>query len=708
MGTEEFYGPRKGKKCVIYVRVSTERQVQGYSLDGQIQHLADFAKFEGMEVLDVYIEAGASGKNVTGREAFQRMLSDISSGKIKTDFVIVYKLSRFGRNAKDILNSLTFLKTYGVNLICKEDSLDSSTSTGQLMITILSGVAEVERENIIIQSKLGREQKAKMGGWNGGIAPYGYNLINGKLIINPQEAKIVQYCFETFVNNNIGYSTLHSLLNRQGIPRDLTAEEHTYWEVRHIRIMLQNPVYTGRIAYGRRRQERIEGTEGDYRRVKCDDYILSDEPSHEAIISEELFQKAQMKLEDRRISIAPQVGKPAKYILSSILRCPMCGGSMVSDIVSWTNRGGERKVQRYYQCANYSRSKYGKCKKNAIKKEQIEEEVIGFTKMLIRDPQFMADIEALVGQKVDVTEIEAELTGYQKRLKQLNRSKSNLERDIDGIFDEDDFAERKRQDLNNRLNRLYEEIYSAERQIADCEQRKAAVEKDNLVQDNIQQMLYAFSEFFDEMDDEDKRMIIKSLIAEIHLRPKEEWKQGCNPLKEIVYNFPLENDPIEIFRGNTTSVHAVIRAKPTIAITTHIAVTLCPSDSFCVGMISCYILKLAVLRVSISPVRSMEEHLSSLATGDCRLDSIFPINNNIVQIIRSSRLKAGVGSNNEINFAASVGRNLELRLEFLELVLAWAIVFCLGHIAHDHHILAAVGLCASVNVHAEVFTRPRF
>ena len=554
MGTEEFYGPRKGKKCVIYVRVSTERQVQGYSLDGQIQHLADFAKFEGMEVLDVYIEAGASGKNVTGREAFQRMLSDISSGKIKTDFVIVYKLSRFGRNAKDILNSLTLLKTYGVNLICKEDSLDSSTSTGQLMITILSGVAEVERENIIIQSKLGREQKAKMGGWNGGIAPYGYNLINGKLVINPEEAKVVQYCFETFVNNNIGYSTLHSLLNRQGIPRDLTAEEHTYWEVRHIRIMLQNPVYTGRIAYGRRRQERIEGTEGDYRRVKCDDYILSDEPSHGAIISEELFQKAQMKLEDRRISIAPQVGKPAKYILSSILRCPMCGGSMVSDIVTWRNKDGERKVQRYYQCANYSRSKYGKCKKNAIKKEQIEEEVIGFTKMLIRDPQFMADIEALVGQKVDVTEIEAELTGYQKRLKQLNRSKSNLERDIDGIFDEDDFAERKRQDLNNRLNRLYEEIYSAERQIADCEQRKAAVEKDNLVQDNIQQMLYAFSEFFDEMDDEDKRMIIKSLIAEIHLRPKEEWKQGSNPLKEIVYNFPLENNPIEIFRGNTTSV----------------------------------------------------------------------------------------------------------------------------------------------------------
>ena len=148
---------------------------------------------------------------------------------------------------------------------------------------------------------------------------------------------------------------------------------------------------------------------------------------------------------------------------------------MVSYIVTWRNRGGERKVQRYYQCANYARSKYGKCKKNGIKKEQIETEVIGFTKRLIRDPQFMADIEALVGKKIDVTEIEAELSSYQKRLRQLNRNKANLEKDIDHIIDEDDFAERKRQDMNDRLNRLYEEVYTVERQIADCEQRKAAV-----------------------------------------------------------------------------------------------------------------------------------------------------------------------------------------------------------------------------------------
>jgi len=109
------------------------------------------------------------------------MLSDISTGQIEIDYVLVFKLSRFGRNAKDILNSLTYIQRYGVNLICKEDGLDSSTAMGKMMITILGAVAEMERENILTQTMLGHEEKAKQGGWNGGFAPFGYTLVNRKM-----------------------------------------------------------------------------------------------------------------------------------------------------------------------------------------------------------------------------------------------------------------------------------------------------------------------------------------------------------------------------------------------------------------------------------------------------------------------------------------------------------------------------------------------
>ena len=89
---------REGRKCVIYPRVSTEMQVEGFSLDGQKRSLMRFADSEGMEVIGVYEEAGKSGKTIEGRPEFKRMLHDIKNG-LDIEYVLVYKLSRFGRNA---------------------------------------------------------------------------------------------------------------------------------------------------------------------------------------------------------------------------------------------------------------------------------------------------------------------------------------------------------------------------------------------------------------------------------------------------------------------------------------------------------------------------------------------------------------------------------------------------------------------------------
>ena len=101
------------------------------------------------------------------------MLEDISSKKDNVSFVLVFKLSRFGRNVTDILKSLQLLKDYEVDLICVEDAIDSSTPGGKLTLTILSAVAEIERENINVQFMSGKMQKLLNGGWPGGPAPHG-------------------------------------------------------------------------------------------------------------------------------------------------------------------------------------------------------------------------------------------------------------------------------------------------------------------------------------------------------------------------------------------------------------------------------------------------------------------------------------------------------------------------------------------------------
>lgn len=151
---------KKQQKCYIYTRVSTSMQVEGYSLDAQKDKLRKYAEYQEMSIVGEYSDEGKSGKSVEGRPQFKHMLADIESGKDNVDYVLVFKLSRFGRNAADVLSSLQKMQDYGVNLICVEDGIDSSKYAGKLMISILSAVAEIERENILVQTMECRRQKA--------------------------------------------------------------------------------------------------------------------------------------------------------------------------------------------------------------------------------------------------------------------------------------------------------------------------------------------------------------------------------------------------------------------------------------------------------------------------------------------------------------------------------------------------------------------
>lgn len=168
-----------------------------------------------------------------------------------------------------------------------------------MMITILGAVAELERENIIAQSLLGREEKAKSGGWNGGFAPYGYRLVKGddkskgKLETVPEEKAVVQLVFDMFLNRNMGYTAISGYLNRNGYTRppakNAIRPSYGEWSSDHIKRMLSNPVYTGRVAWGKRRTEKVPGKDNEYRLVKQDEYILSEVISHEAFVSKEDF-----------------------------------------------------------------------------------------------------------------------------------------------------------------------------------------------------------------------------------------------------------------------------------------------------------------------------------------------------------------------------------------------------------------------------------
>ena len=556
---------REGKKCVLYPRVSTEMQVDGYSLEGQKNGLKRFADREEMEIVGIYEDAGKSGKSIEGRPAFKKMLSDIKNG-LEIDYILVYKLSRFGRNAADILNSLEFVQSYGINLICIEEGIDSSQTSGKLLISVLSAVAEIERENIIEQTMNGRREKARQGGWNGGFAPYGYYLKDNQLLIEETEAEAIRIIFDKFANSDIGLGGVAKYLNLQGIkkiPRQNGTLET--WSSHFIRLILDNPVYCGKIAYGRRTREKVKGTKNEYKQVHAEDYILED-GQHEGIISEELWQKVHAKRMATGIKQPSKIGKDRSHLLTGILKCPLCGSSMYTNKHAWTNKDGTYKEVYYYICGRNKQERGHHCDyKASLRKTDIEPLVIEAVKELVSDKYFAKEIEKRIGVQNDTTAIDKELANYESKLKEVDLNKARLEREIDNLPIDARFRERKIHDMTLRLDALYDTIVELEERIEDAKLRKSSIEMETITLDNIYKLMLNFGKLYDIISDEEKKSLITYLIKEIQIYPNGESEQ---PLKSIEFNFPIYRDGQEVRRllwekGNTVDTVLIIGAGPT-------------------------------------------------------------------------------------------------------------------------------------------------
>lgn len=530
---------RSGKKCVLYPRVSTEMQVDGFSLDGQKNNLKRFADREEMEIVDIYEDAGKSGKSIEGRPAFKQMLFDIENG-LEIDYILVYKLSRFGRNAADILNSLEHVQAFGVNLICIEEGIDSSQTSGKLLISVLSAVAEIERENIIEQTMNGRKEKARQGGWNGGFAPYGYYLKDKQLFIQEDESEAIRIIFDKYVNDNMGFYKIANYLNLQGIQKTKRNNGTlSLWSTHIVKTIIDNPIYCGKISYGRRVREKVKGSKNEYKQIPQDNYIIA-EGQHEAIISEELWNAAHEKRKITGVKSPSKIGRDRAHLLSGILKCPKCGGPMYTNKHAWTNKDGTYREIYYYVCSK-ARAERGKsCDYTAtLKKTDIEPLVIEAIRELIQNQDFAGEIKSRIGKEIDTSTLNRELKNYESKLREIELNKTRLENEIDSLPEDTRFRERKIHDMTLRLDGLYDIIVELEEKIEDVLLRRKAVEQDAITLENIYTLLANFDIVFDKITDDEKKSLISSLIKEIEIFPRDEAEL---PLKSILFNFPVYKD----------------------------------------------------------------------------------------------------------------------------------------------------------------------
>ena len=426
------------------------------------------------------------------------------------------------------------------------------------MISVLSAVAEIERENIRIQTMEGRIQKAREGKWNGGFAPYGYNLVDGKLIINEDEAEAIRIIFDKYVNTNMGSTGVSKYLENHGISKIARKNgKNPLFDANLIRKILKNPVYCGKIAYGRRKTEKVHGTRNEYRIVEHDDYLLVD-GLHEAIVSTELWDAAQIKLTAQAKKYEKvNVGNNRIHLLSGIVKCPICGAGMFGNkSVKYKADGTKYKDFYYYGCKHRDMSRGHKCYyKKQINEELLDSAVAEVLTKLVSRPKFASMMQEKINMKVDTSAIDQEIYTYESNLKQLNTTKARLADDIDSMNPEDRHYERMKADFESRINAIYDKIDINENNLIDARAKKLAIEADKMTADNIYKVLMSFDKLYALMNESERRQLVQELIEKVEIyddrQPNGQW------IKSITFRLPIITEDISLSLDKNEGVETV-------------------------------------------------------------------------------------------------------------------------------------------------------
>lgn len=389
------------RKVAIYARVSTMNQAEeGYSIDGQIDSLEKYCEAMGWDVYNKYIDAGFSGGSLK-RPEMTNLINDVKKGLFDT--VLVYKLDRLSRDVRDTLYLIKDVFNINkIDFVSIQENIDTSSAMGTLFLTLLSAIAEFEREQIKERMQLGKLGRAKSGKsmmWS--KTSYGYDYIKetGTLSVNPYQALIVRKMFEWYLSG-MSVTKLRDTLNEQ-------YGQDKEWSYRTVRVILSNPVYCG---YNQFKGQIFPGT-------------------HEPIISEDDFNKTQEEIKTRQRTAAERFNpRPfqAKYMLSGIAQCGYCSAPLAIKL-GMKRKDGTRLVK--YECKQrHPRKTKGvtvynnneKCDSGFYFKDDIEHFVLTEISKLQTDPDYIDNLFSNSNKET------IDRDGYQKQIDNLTTKISRL------------------------------------------------------------------------------------------------------------------------------------------------------------------------------------------------------------------------------------------------------------------------------------------
>lgn len=474
-------------RCGIYVRVSTDDQRDnGYSIDSQLRMIKEYCEKNNYSIIDVYNDAGYSGKDLM-RPEMQRLLADIKSKKI--DKLIAIKVDRLTRNNYDGFWLLNYCEEHDVKIELILEPYDVSTANGEMIFGMNLVFGQRERKEIGARTKRAMEEMA-LEKIHPSKAPYGYirNKETGHLEIEPIEAQVVKEIFELCKQGN-------STRNIATIMKDNNAYlKQGKWASDRVYKILTNSIYIGIFEYGK------------YKRKSQD--ILRVENYCEPIIDETTWNAT------RNVLVKNKHSNYGEYIhlFSGLVKCPICGNIMSSS-ESFKYPKGKLKVYYHLRCKNHNCKGFGlhyNTEKIESKLKQILEELTIF--ILSMDNEI---ITCNSTKSNDVKEIEKaieKLKLQEKRLVDLYLS-SNL--DVETINYKNDVIKKEIDKLNKKKISLDPDNSSQEYTVELIKKLDCLEENDNLIFTNIKNIGFTF--LYDLLSREAKRDMIHRLVSQIEI-----------------------------------------------------------------------------------------------------------------------------------------------------------------------------------------------
>lgn len=308
---------RQKLRVAAYARVSSDSEDQLNSYLAQVDFYSKYiASQEGWELADIYADEGLSGLEARNRDEFSRMIADCKAGKI--DRILCKSISRFARNTKEYVHFVRELLRLGISVEFAKENIDTGRMSSEQVSTIYGAFAQMESTNHSSNMQISNRIRMEKGLYTVPTTPYGYQLINKKLVIVPKEAEVVRYIFQSYLNG-MGKGVIAEALNLKGVSRRRNREK---WIPSTIHYILTNISYTGNMIWQKTYTPNSFPLRSVLNRGERPKYYVQN--SHATIIDMKDFQKVQRLLAEKREHYYVS-GRHDRSIYQKHIFCDECG-----------------------------------------------------------------------------------------------------------------------------------------------------------------------------------------------------------------------------------------------------------------------------------------------------------------------------------------------------------------------------------------------